>query len=223
MRLQKKNKVYWIRVRSNSSFHVCPRQYFQEMIKTKSSCVSVDRVMFCWPIREGLRYHKTQKLRKIEHNHWNNLAPILLRPLQKKTSIFQGIRRAPHRMYIFFGIQQPHFPTPFNSSTLGNLLNICLIFDVKKGKVVFKKLSNWSQSLLQTGSWLAWEARSGLVKLTGGQWVRLWGERGNFLWKRPFTLSAHFHCNFISIWLLFYFFEHREVFLSELIARFRPI
>ena len=93
----------------------------------------------------------------------------------------------------------------------------------KKAKLCPKKFSNWSQSLLQTGCWLAWETGSGLVKLTGGQWVRLWGKRGNFLWKRPFTLSAHFHCNFISIWLLFYVFEHREVFSSKLIARFRSI
>ena len=35
---------------------------------------------------------------------------------------------------------QPHFPTPLNSTTLGNLLKICLIFDVKKGKVVSKKV-----------------------------------------------------------------------------------
>ena len=84
----------------------------------------------------------------------------------------------------------------------------------KKAKLCPKKFSNWSQSLPQTGCWLAWEAGSGLVKLTGGQWVGLWGKRGNFLRKRPFTLSAHFHCNFISIWLLFYFFEHIKVFSS---------
>ena len=200
-----KKKLYWIRVRSNSSFHVCPRQYFQEMIKTKSSCVSVDRVMFCWPIREGLRYHKTQKLRKIEHNHWNNLAPILLRPLQKKKLQYFKEYVEHHIECTYFLAFSNHIFQPPSTVPLLAIYSIFVWYLMwKKAKLCSKNFQTGPS--LSSRQALGWHGRREVVWwnwLGGNGWGfegkgGISSENGHLHFPPTFTaISSRFDCSFI--------------------------